>query len=547
MNRAERAEYMRNYRAKLKRAGRARLTTPADLPEEETPRLKNPRPPKNPAMALARWSRRNLKVPPGHANAGKPLELPAYAVEFLKEALAPGVREAGCFVARKNAKSAAIAVLILAHLAHNGPLRRLGWRCGVASISRDKAAELWQQAEDICRASSLPGIALGRVPRHVSSPWGRCEFLSADKTAGHASGFNLAVFDEIGLAPERGRALAAGLLSSTSARDGRLIGISVIGDSPLSQELIGGKDDPAVVVHVHAADPDCALDDETAWQTANPTLGSIKSKSYMEDMARRAQHNPNEQSAFRSFDLNQPTAPHRETIVPLDRWTVCAAYELPPRSGPVYVGLDLGATVSLTAASLYWPDTGRLEAYGACGGIPRLVERGEADGVGQRYLRMEERGELRVMGGRTTPVVEFIDWIRELLAGETPVALLADRYRQGEAEDAFTRAGVTWPVEWRGSGAGPHGFADVRSFQKAVYDGRLRPGFNLFLESAIKESVIEPDKVNGNPVLLKRKTNSRIDALSAAILAVGAGERLASEPIQPAVHIGLDGSISQAA
>ena len=268
---------MRRYRARLKAAGRSRLSIPLDIPEPVKP-ARDPRAPKNPATALARWAKRRLKIPPGHPNSGKPLELPQYAVEFFRDALAPGVSEsAACFVARKNAKSAAVAVLILGYLAPDGPLRRRGWRAGIASVSKEKANELWQQCEDIARASELPGISFGKVPRHVSSEWGRAEFLSADRTAGHSSGFDLAVCDELGLFPERGRALVAGLLSSTSTRDGRLLAISVVGDSPLSQEMIARAGDPATVVHLHQAGPDCRLDDEAAWAAANPTLGTIKS------------------------------------------------------------------------------------------------------------------------------------------------------------------------------------------------------------------------------------------------------------------------------
>ena len=188
--------------------------------------------PDDPAGAVASWSASFLKVPPGHDAAGSPLELPPYFVDFLRDALAPGVREAGCFVARKNAKSACVAVLILAHLAEDGPLRSLGWRCGAASLSREKAAELWSQARDIAEASGLQGLTFGRSPRMIESRFGNVSFLSADRSAGAALGVDLAVADEVGLYPEKGRDLVAGLLSATSARDGRLLAISVIGDSP---------------------------------------------------------------------------------------------------------------------------------------------------------------------------------------------------------------------------------------------------------------------------------------------------------------------------
>ena len=48
----------------------------------------------DPADVLAAWSARALVVPAGHPNAGQPMRLPPYGVDFLRDALAPGVREA---------------------------------------------------------------------------------------------------------------------------------------------------------------------------------------------------------------------------------------------------------------------------------------------------------------------------------------------------------------------------------------------------------------------------------------------------------------------
>ena len=74
---------------------------------------RNPDRPTRPAAAVAEWSRSKLIVPPGHPLEGQPLELPDYGVEFLKDALDPYCKEAALIVARKNAKSASVAVLIL--------------------------------------------------------------------------------------------------------------------------------------------------------------------------------------------------------------------------------------------------------------------------------------------------------------------------------------------------------------------------------------------------------------------------------------------------
>ena len=449
------------------------------------------------------------------------MTLPKFAVAFLRDALAPGIREAGLFVARKNAKSAAIAVLILSCL--SGPLRRPGWQCGVVSVNREKTNEIRKQIEAIASASQIEGLTFRRspAPGHVESAWGRVDFLSADKSAGHASGFDLALVDELGLLPERKRDLVAGMLSSVSARDGRMLSISILGDSPFTRELIERRDDPAVVVHLHQAPEGCALDDKAAWKAANPTLGTIKARAYMRDTSRKAKNSPADAPAFRAFDLNQPQAPSRSMIVDLAEYREKCGGDQPERLGPVSVGFDLGGSRSLCAACAYWIETGRAELWAAVPGKPTLRDRGEADGVGRRYEHLHARGELsHFPDALTTPVGPFLARVADDLAGEDVVAAAADRYRKSEAEQALLEAEVDWPMTWRASGAGRDGSADIRAFQKAIYRGEFRPGESLLLECAISDSALRHD-LNGNPALDKAHAKGRIDALSAAVLAVG--------------------------
>ena len=521
------AAYQREYRRRRKLNGGSRLTQPVVAVAEPEPVVGVPWP-SAPAKAVARWSAETLRVPDGHPAAGEALIVPSFFEDFLADALSPECRESGLLVARKSGKSACAAVLILAHLSSTGPLRRPGWRCGVASLSREKSGELWLQCSDIAAASGLKGIRFGRAPKVAESVYGKADFLSSEKSSGHASGYDLVLNDELGLFPAgSGRDLVAGLLSSVSARRGRMMSISVVGFSDLTRELIARKDDPGVVVHLYQAPAGCDLQDEDSWAKANPTLGTIKSVEHMRFCARRAASSPADQSSFRSLELNQFGSPSREPIVALDRFLICSTRPVPERSGPLHIGVDLGGSASLTAASLYFADTGRLEVYAAAGSDPDLATRGQSDGVGDRYERMEELGELKTFAGRVTPTGPFMSWLCEIV-GEHPVALvLADRYRQSEMLDAMDQAGVNhWRVEFRGSGAGAHGHEDVRSFQRAIESGSLRPGRSLALASAIRESEVVYD-TNANPSLRKARARGRIDPLSASILAIGAGSRAA--------------------
>ena len=145
------------------------------------------------------------------------------------------------------------------------------------------------------------------------------------------------------------------------------------------------------------------------------------------------------------------------------------------------------------------------------------MERSRADGLGDAYCRMQERGELTVWPGRVTPVAQFLGMCAERLA-DSRVVLAG-------AEDALTLAGVQWEVEWRGQGASAtaDGSHDVRAFQRLVLGGRLAVVESWLLRAAISESVIRRDGA-GNPAIDKRRERGRIDALSAAVIAAGLGE-----------------------
>ena len=485
----------------------------------------------DPIGDLARWSRDSLIVPPGHPLAGQPLALPDFGTAFLADALRH--RESLLCIGRKNAKSAICAVYLLARLC--GPLRTDGYRAGICSVSKPKAGELKAQMEKIAEASGLTGLRFLRspTPGRVESSSGAVDILSADASAGHASGFDDALVDEIGLLQERHRSLVNGMRSAISARDGRFIALSIQGDAPFTREMIDRRGTPAIAVHHYAAWDDCDLDDPDAWRAANPGLGTIKSLSYMQDEAARVIATPSDQSSFRAFDLNLPVDPAREMVCAVADWQACEALpgDLPPRDGWCTVGFDLGGSSSMTALVALWPGTGRLEAWGAFPGTPDLKARGMADGVGESYLRMRERGELAVYAGRVTPVGEFLTDCRERLKGERIVAAGADRYRRAEAEQALENAGIRWPMTWRGQGAAAvaDGSHDVRAFQRLVLREEIHTAPSLLMRNAIKESSIRRDGA-GNPALDKARDHGRIDALSAAVIAAGLAEIHSTKP-----------------
>ena len=480
----------------------------------------------DPVDALAKWARRVLRVPAGHPLAGQPMEIPSFGVDFLRDALQH--RESALIVARKNAKSAVCAIYLLARMC--GPLFVPGWRGAVASVNKEKAGELKRQMQEIAEASNLEGLTFLRspAPGRVEAPDCELAVLSADASSGHASGFDDVVIDETGLLQERDRALINGLRSSVSARNGRVIHLSIYGSGPFVPELIEAADDEAVAVHLFQADEGSDLEDPAAWAAANPTLGSIKAVEYMRDRARLAARNPADAADFMAHDLNRPGEPSREMICTVGDWQrVSEVEQEPERRGPVVIGLDAGGSSSMTAAAVVFVRTGRCEVYGAFPANPDLLERGRLDGVGRRYAQLHDSGELQVYPGRSTPVTAFLRDLADDLQGVQVIQCGADRFRQSEIADAVSDARLRWPMVWRGQGASAtaDGSADVRSFQRFVADRTITVvQGRALMAHAISESAIRRDG-SGNPALERSRQRGRIDPLSAGVIACGLAER----------------------
>ena len=512
-------EYQRHYMQRRRDA--AKRKPPVSLP-------RIPKTAVDKVRLISKWSAETLVVPGGHPLAGTAMVLPKFFEDFLCDALSHRWSLLCC--ARKNIKSSGLAILALAYLV--GPMRSHGWRGCVASLSKDKANELRKQIEQIALASKLKGLTFKRSPQpgYVESETGVFDVLSADKNAGAASGFDLVLLDELGLFPERARDLVSGLRSSISARDGRVVALSVRGFSPLLTEMIEANGRSNTSVHLYEAPEGCDIDDREAWHAANPGLKcGLKSMSYMEDEAARVAATPADESDFRAFDLNEALDPSQEMILqPSDlKGCIVTDEDLPPRKGGCVIGLDIGESRSATAATIIWPENGRTEFRFAFGSNPPLKDRQRQDNA--PYLEMFRRKELTLYPGRIVPVAAFLEDLVEDMKGQRVIRLAADFYKQSEAEDVLDRAGVRWPREFRRAGRGPQGGRDVRGFQRLIVAGRLRFLESLALASAVRGSSIHRDG-NANPALNKAGSRDRIDLLSATIIGAGIAEPLVDRP-----------------
>lgn len=481
-----------------------------------------------------------LAVPEG-PNAGKPVVLAPFQRQFIEGALAEDTANAILSIGRGNGKSAITAGLALGGLIgvwDRQPRREII----AAARTRDQGRIIWDFVAGF--AATLP-LEVQRRLIYRRAPRLEIEFdgdggghvlrvIAADGKSALGGAPTMAILDERGhWALDRGDELEHALLSGLGKRKGRafLISTSASDDThPFSRWI----DDPAPGSYVqeHRPAPGLPADDAESLLIANPGAphGIGGDLEWLTAQAQRAiARGGSSLTSFRLYNRNERVSGEsRDMLITPDEWQHCETDTLPPRDGGVVIGIDLGGSASMTAAAFYWPETGRLECVGTFPSMPGLLDRGQADGVAGRYVEMQDRGELTVLGDKTVPVAPWLAEVMRHVEGEPVIAITMDRYKQAELAEALNRAGVRAPCVWRGQGFRDGG-EDCERFRRAAFDGLVKARPSLLLRSAFSDAVCLRDPAN-NLKLAKARSTGRIDAAAASVLAVAQGARVAAQP-----------------
>jgi len=484
-----------------------------------------------------------LIVPEGRL-AGKPLRLAAYQKQFVRGAFAKDTEAAILSIGRGAAKTALSAGLSLGHLMGEiapQPKREIIF----AARNRDQAKTAFaflvgfieglpeeeREQFNIRRGSRL------EVETEANGG-GLARVIAADGKSILGGAPTLAVMDErAAWEREKGDALENAILSGLGKRDGRALIISTSApDDANTFSRWMDEPPPGTYVQEHRPDPGLPPDDLDSLLVANPGAkeGIGPSPEWLTAQARRAiARGGSALSSFRNLNRNERVASDdRSVLLTVDEWLGCEVSpdDLPPRDGPVVLGVDLGGSRSMSAAALYWPESGRLECFGAFPCKPGLADRGQADGVSGRYVEMHDRGELVTMGDTTVPVGRFMADVVAKLDGQNPAAICGDRFRHAEFLEALRDAGLDRvPTIWRGFGW-KDGSEDCERLRRAVFEGDVLTTPSLLLRSAFADAITLVDPA-GNHKLAAGRSTGRIDPVAATVLAVAQGVRMKRAPV----------------
>ncbi|RWA76666.1 MAG: terminase [Mesorhizobium sp.] len=485
----------------------------------------------------------SLKIPEG-PKAGKSLRLADFQKQFTRGALDPENMVAVLSIGRGNAKTALSAGLALGSLIGEWdaqPKREILF----AARNRDQAKTAFNFLVGFIESLPKAKRELFTIRRgsrleveYEGNGGGLARCIAADGRSILGGAPTLAILDErAAWEKEKGDLLENAILSGLGKRNGKALIISTSAPDD-ANTFSRWLDEPPPGTYVQEHRPAFGLpaDDAESLLVANPGAveGIGASVEWLQAQARRAiARGGSALSSFRNLNRNERVASEdRSVLVTVDEWLASEVGELPARSGPCILGVDLGGSRSMSAAALYWPETGRLEAVGTFPAVPSLADRGASDGVSGRYVEMQERGELFTMGDNTVPPGPWLAEVVKRAGGAAISCIVGDRFRHAEFVEAMAKANLRVPFIWRGFGW-KDGSEDIERFRRALFDGQLKTLPSLLLRSAFADAITLVDPA-GNHKLAKARSLGRIDAAAAAVLAVAEGARRAARPVKQA-------------
>lgn len=478
-------------------------------------------------LRVARWMRDTLVIPTGQ-NAGQPLDPHPFQTEFmrgylLREEDGPAYRTCVLSTPRKLGKSTFLGALLLAHMLPDSPIYIPNFAGAVAAPSEKHALYISKAMHALMKAAGREGeiktVANPR-PGLVLIANGVLSLNTGTRPQGHGADLDLAVIDETGLIPKGRAELVTGFFDALSARNGQLILTGTRGDSPDYNELID-RPDKRTFVCLFGADKDDDPSDPQVWDKANPDGGRIKPRRFLKDAFSKAEQSGS-LAEFQAWHLNVPLSPTRELLLDYD--VLRKAYRDDPQPIPgesVHIGIDLGGSASMTAATIAYEQSGLVRVLGAFPGADLdLWERGKRDMVGDLWHRCAEAGELLQTSGSVSDLGEFLPELIQRIGAHPVRSVSCDRYRQHEFETALAKARIAWPIIYRGTGP-KDGDADIRATRRLFLAGAIQMRRSLLLEGSLMEADVRVS-TTGAVQLDKSHIHARIDVAQSLCLACSA-------------------------
>lgn len=440
------------------------------------------------------------------------------------------IRKAYVEIPRKNGKSEIGAAIALKMLCADG----------------EHGAEVYSAAADKDQASLVFNVAAEMVRNHPELSK-RCKIvdsqkriiykktgsiyraLSSEAFTKHGLNASAIIYDEIHAAPDR--ELYDVLTTSMGTREQPLT--FMITTAGFDKDTLWGElhdyafdvrdgeiDDPTFLPVLYAAPDEADWKDRTLWGQVNPALGDFRKIDEMEEMAKRAEHMPSAENAFRQLYLCQKTE-QQSRWFSIDLWDKWGVDELPDLTGrDCYLGVDLADTTDVAALVALFPGENKTYSILPKFYVPEenMLEREKKDKV--PYKRWKRDGHLIATEGNVIDYDRIREDIKELATIYNIKEIAIDPWNATQLMTQLISEGFTVvPIPQNMK----HLNAPSKEFEGLLLSGRLCHNKNAVLRWMAKNVAIIRDhsgciRPSKDP---KKGSKGKIDGIVALILALG--------------------------
>lgn len=473
-----------------------------------------------------RWIESHCRIPEGKF-VGQSVRLTKKQKQWILSIYDTPTRTFILSMARKNAKTALAAFLLLLHLV--GPEARPNSQLYSAAQSRDQAAILFALAAKVVRMS--PGLQQFVVIRDTAKQLFCAELgtlyraLSADASTAYGLSPVFTVHDELGQVKGPRSELYDALETASAAQESPLsliISTQAPTDADLLSILIDDAlrgEDPRVKCVLYSAPPELDPFSDEAIRAANPHFDIFMNTEEVRRQAEEARRMPSREASYRNLILNQRVSQH-SPFIPRAIWEACGGEveEAAFHDGRVWLALDLSARNDLTALAILAKLDGewhaRVEFFAPLQGLKDRAHRDRAP-----YDIWEQQGYLTATPGASVDYSVIAERLVSLCDDYQVAGIAFDRWRIDVLKAELQRIGAELPLQEFGQG-----FKDMSpaldSLEAEMMNARLRHGGHPILTWCAANAIAVRDPA-GNRKLDKAKSTGRIDGMVALAMAFG--------------------------
>jgi phage terminase large subunit-like protein len=444
------------------------------------------------------------------------------------------VRTAFIMVPRGSGKSSLAAAIGLLHTF--GPEKEAGGQVIAAAADREQASIVFGAASRMIQQDGVLSRITNITPslKKIEHPASGSTFraVSHEAYSKHGLSITCLLADEVHAWPTR--ELWDVLTTSMGKREQPLV-IAIttagVGRNGIAWELYayakrvaaGEVDDPTFLPVLLEPPEGFDWRDPAVWAYVNPALGVFRSLEEMTTSAKRAEHVPAQQAAFRQLYLNEWREGAAEPWLDLAIWdeaeTEVDLEELEPGIR-AWVGVDLSSTTDLTAvvAVLEQDDGGYL-----C--LPRfwvpeesLRRRSERDGV--PYALWSEQGHIIATPGSVVDYGAVEDYVADLAERFRVESIAIDRWNSTATTTRLLDQGL--PVIRFGQGFASMSPA-VKATERLILAKKLAHDGNPVMRWCLSNVAIAQDAA-GNQKIDRARAKEKVDGAVALAMAIGVGE-----------------------